>query len=702
MNSMLKKEDTLSNALLKPKSIALVGISDDINKTAGRPLHFLRNAGYKGTIYCINPRRETVQGEKAYPSLSSLPEVPDHVYVLTAADLALEAVEECGKLGVAVVTLIASGFSEAGAEGVEREDKLRELKEKYQTRILGPSSLGIVNLYEDLFLTANAAFAEPGLPKGNIFCASHSGSMIGSLTSRGRNHHTGFYGLVSVGGEVDLSVGEICLATLDNPDIHGYMLFLESMRHADKLREFAVKAAELNRPVVVFKLGRSQVAADLAVSHTGSMAGEDAVAEAFFKDCGIARVETLDGFLNAIPLLTKVAPQVANQKKINVGVLTTTGGGAAMVVDQLGIRNVSVVSPSDDTIAKLNARGVDVHAGGIIDLTLAGTKYEVMKAALDVLEDAPEFDLVLVASGSSARYHPDLAVKPIVDSITTYKKPLVSFLVPDAPEALKQLKQAGVPCFQSPEACADVINAAFSRRKPMLIPAKIPKKEVLSTVTLDEDAAYKLLQPLGIQNAPYQVVSLHDSVESVAIEYPVVVKVLHDQISHKTEVGGVILNVNNAAELQDAIAKIKQNVEQHCPDLTVEKVLVQSMVKGLGEVLVGFKRDKDIGPIVMLAAGGVLTELYKDSTMRLAPVTLEAAYEMIAEVKGLKALDGFRGKAKGDLKAVAETVVAFSQLALSEEYYIEEAEMNPLIVNLQGQGVTAVDALVHIAKEGSS
>lgn len=699
MNSMVKENKTLSTALLKPKSVALVGISDDISKTAGRPLHFLRNAGYKGTIYCINPRRETVQGEKAYSSLSDLPEVPDHVYVLTGADLALQAVEECGKLGVPVVTLIASGFSEVGQEGIEREDKLRELKAKYRTRILGPSSLGIVNLYEDLFLTANAAFAEPGLPKGNIFCASHSGSMIGSLTSRGRNHHTGFYGLVSVGGEVDLSVGEICLATLDNPDIHGYMLFLESMRHADKLREFAVKAAELNRPVVVFKLGRSQVAADLAVSHTGSMAGEDAVAEAFFKDCGIARVETLDGFLNAIPLLSKVAPQAANQKKINVGVLTTTGGGAAMVVDQLGIRNVSVASPSQDTIAKLNARGVEVHAGGIIDLTLAGTKYEVMKAALEVLEDAPEFDLVLVASGSSARYHPDLAVKPIVDSIETYKKPLVSFLVPDAPEALKQLKQAGVPCFQSPEACADVINAAFSRHIPTAIP-EVSSKEFTNTVTLDEDSAYKLLQPLGIQNAPYQVLSLYDSADRLTIEYPVVVKILHDQISHKTEVGGVILNVKNAGELSTAIAQIKQNVEQHCPELIVEKVLVQSMVKGLGEVLVGFKRDKDVGPIVMLAAGGVLTELYKDSAMRLAPATLESAYEMISEVKGLKALDGFRGKAKGDLKAVAETVVAFSQLALSSEYYIEEAEMNPLIVNVQGQGVTAVDALVHIAKEG--
>lgn len=695
----MKENLRLSTALLTPRSVALVGISDDANKTGGRPLHFLRNAGYQGTIYCINPRRETVQGEKAYPSLADLPEVPDHVYVLTAADLALEAVEECGKLGVPVVTLIASGFSESGEEGIERENKLRELKAKYQTRILGPSSLGLVNLYEDLFLTANAAFAEPGLPKGNIFCASHSGSMIGSLTSRGRNHHTGFYGLVSVGGEVDLSVGEICLATLDNPDIHGYMLFLESMRHAEKLREFAVKAAELNRPVVVFKLGRSQVAADLAVSHTGSMAGEDAVAEAFFKDCGIARVETLDGFLNAIPLLSKVPPQAANNKQVNVGVLTTTGGGAAMVVDQLGIRNVSVVSPSEETLAKLNARGVDVHAGGIIDLTLAGTKYEVMKAALEVLEDAPEFDLVLVASGSSARYHPDLAVKPIIDSIASYKKPLVSFLVPDAPEALKQLKQAGVPCFQSPEACADVINAAFSRRQPTVMP-QIVKKEFTHTVTLDEDSAYQLLQPLGIKNAPYQVLSVKDNPNVLTIDYPVVVKVLHEKISHKTEVGGVILHVKNADELSAAITQIKQNVEQHCADLVVEKVLVQSMMKGLGEVLIGFKRDKDVGPIVMLAAGGILTELYNDSSMRLAPVTLDSAYEMIAEVKGLKALDGFRGKQKGDLKAIAETVVAFSQLAVSKEYYIEEAEMNPLMVNAQGQGVTAVDALVHIAKEG--
>lgn len=686
----------LGEALLRPRTIALVGISDDAAKTAARPLRFLRAAGYEGTIYNVNPTREVVQGEKAYPSLSALPEKPQHAFILTNSDPAVAAVAECGRLGIPVATVLAGGFSESGAKGVERERRLKALGRELGVRILGPSSLGVVNLRQKLVLTANAAFAEANLPIGGIFCASHSGSMLGALTSRGRARGIGFSGLVSVGGESDLCIGEICESTLDDPDVTGYMLFLESMRHAEALHRFALGAAARNKPVLAFKLGRSEVAAELAVSHTGALAGEDAVADIFFRDCGIARVETLEGLLEAMPLLARLPVNRLRResgRKPTVGVVTTTGGGAAMAVDQLGIRGVSVVGPSPETLARMAERGVDVHAGGIVDLTLAGTKYEVMKAALEVMQSAPEFDMVLATVGSSARYQPDLAVKPVVDSAGG-DTPLACFVVPDAPEALKLLTDAGVPSFRTPEACGDAIAAAFARRKPVaqLPAAPAPKGERM----LDEASAYRLLSPLGVSHAPYVALAVDEPVPALPFPYPVVVKVLHEEIAHKTDVGGVVLGVDGPEALAAAMARIRAEVERNRPGTEVKRVLVQAMGRGLGEVLVGFRRDPDVGPIVMLAAGGVLTEIYRDRAMRLAPVSIETAREMVSEVRALKALAGYRGRPEGDLAAVAQVVSAFSQLALLQDEVVLEAEMNPVMVRAKGEGAFAVDALVRL------
>lgn len=690
-------DPAVASALLSPKSIALVGISDDSSKTASRPLRFLRAAGYAGTIYNVNPSRSEVQGEKAYPSLAALPEVPEHAFILTNSDLAVEAVAECGRLGIPVATILAGGFSESGPEGCAREERLRQIAEETGVRVLGPSSLGVVNLREKLVLTANAAFAEPNLPLGGIFCASHSGSMLGALASRGRTKGVGFSGLISVGSETNLSIGEICESTLDDPNITGYMLFLESLNHADALRRFALGAAERGKPVVAYKLGRSDVAAELAVSHTGALAGEDAVAETFFRDCGIARVETLEGFLEALPLLSRMPVQrLCNSgRKPTVGVVTTTGGGAAMAVDQLGIRGVSVVPPTEDTLARLAERGIEVNHGGIVDLTLAGTKYDVMKATLEVMLTAPEFDMVVATVGSSARYNPELAVKPVVDSFGFGDKPLACFVVPEAPSALELLTAAGVPCFRTPEACGDVIAAAFARRSPSE-PTTVqvdPQGERM----LNEADAYAMVAPLGITHAPYAVLFTNQPVPELPFDYPVVVKVLHDEIAHKTDIGGVVLPVRDAQQLAEAMRRIVDNVATHLPQLTVDKVLVQAMDKGLGEVLVGYRRDPDVGPLVMLAAGGIFTEIYCDRAMRLAPIGIEQAREMVSEVKALKALTGYRGRQQGDLEAIAQTVSAFSRLALQKDCLVLEAEMNPLMVKAKGEGVVAVDALVRIA-----
>src|SRR5947209_18291362 len=225
----------LRQALLAPRSVALIGQSNDAGKTAGRPLSYLRRAGFGGTIYSVNARRDTVLGERAYPSVAALPEAPDHAYILVPTESVIDAVAECGKAGVKIATILAAGFSETGPEGAAREQRLREVAAETGIRLVGPSSLGVVNLRNGLLLTANAAFAEPDIPVGRIFFASHSGTMIGALMSRGKARGVAFAGLVSIGNEVDLSIGEICAATLDDPDVDGYLLFLESIRNSAAL-----------------------------------------------------------------------------------------------------------------------------------------------------------------------------------------------------------------------------------------------------------------------------------------------------------------------------------------------------------------------------------------------------------------------------------------------------------------------------------
>ncbi len=683
----------LGERLLRPRSVALVGVSDDLAKTAARPLHYLRRSAFAGRVYPVNPNRDTVQGEKAWPSVESLPEVPDHAYIVAPTEAALAAVEQCGRASVPVVTVLAAGFGESGPAGEAREARLRGIVAATGVRVVGPSSLGVVNVHERLLLTANAAFAEPELPAGSTFVASHSGSLIGALVSRGKARGLGFAGLVSVGNEVDLSIGEICAATLDDPAVGGYLLFLETMRHADRLREFALAAAARGKPVIAYKLGRSAAAAELAVSHTGALAGEDDVAGAFLRDCGIARVETIDALIEGLPLVARL-PLARRGHAPRVGVVTTTGGGAAMVVDQLGVRGIAVQGPSAETLERLAQAKVAVAPGRIVDLTLAGTRYEVMKGALDVLLAAPEFDLVVAVAGSSARYQPQLAVRPVIDSAGG-GKPLAAFVVPEAPQALAMLAEGGVPAFRTPESCADAIAAAFSRHEPRAAPPRRSGVTGGGGRLMDELEAYALLHRLDIAHAPARAFPV-DRVDGAGLAYPVAVKVLSADIPHKTDVGGVVLGVRDADALADAVAQIAREVPAHRPGAKVERVLVQAMARGVGEALVGYRVDPQVGPVVMLAAGGVLTEIYRDRSLRLAPVDLETAREMIAEVKALRALAGYRGKPAGDLEALAHAVVGLSQLAIVADPVVIEAEMNPVIVRVAGQGIVAVDALVKV------
>jgi acyl-CoA synthetase (NDP forming) len=691
-----ERERALAQALLAPRSVAIVGQSDDLAKAAGRPLKLLRQAGYAGRVYPINPRRQTVLGERAWPSLAALPQAPEHAFIVTGADAAIAAVAEAGRLGVKVATVLADGFAEAGRAGAERVARLAAIAAQTGIRIVGPSSLGVVNLRERMPLTANAAFDEPALPMGHVFAASHSGSMIGALVSRGKARALAFAGLVSVGNEIDLSLGEICAAALDDADVHGYLLFLESLRHGGALRTFALAAAARAKPIVAYKLGRSAPARELARSHTGALAGDDDIADAFLADCGIARVDTLDGLIEALPLLARVgaAPRVEPRPARTVGVVTTTAGGATMVVDPLALRGIEIRPPSEATLARFAAQGLAVKPARLIDLTMAGTRYEAMKAALDIATTAPEFDLVLAVVGSSARFHPELAVKPIIDCAGA-RKPLAAYLVPDAPEALAQLGAARIPSFRTPEACADAIAAALKRAEAR---AGVARQRAAHERRrcLDALEAGKLIAELGIACAPAIAIDVA-SAEAPALPfpYPVAVKALAAELLHKSDIGCVVLGVRDRDGLRAAIEAVCARAGAH--GVRLARVLVQPIMAGLGEALIGYRLDREAGPLVMVAAGGIFTEVYRDRSLRLAPVDLATARAMIAEVRGLLPLAGLRGQPAGDLDALAQAIVALSRLAVAPDPAVLEAEVNPLIVRPLGEGVLAVDALLTLA-----
>ena len=594
---------SLADALFQPRSVALIGISDDAGKTAGRPLRFLRKHGFAGAIYPINSRRETVQGERAYRSLAEVPGEIDHAYILVNTPAVEDAVAACAERGVTVATILAAGFAEAGAEGRARQQRLVEVAGASGLRLVGPNSLGVINTRCSLTLTANASFHTDALPKGHLTVISQSGSLLGTFISRGGARGIGFAKMISVGNEADLSVGEIGAALAEDTDTDAFLLFLETVRRPEEIARFAALARRAGKPVIAYKLGRSEAGQELALSHTGAMLGSDAAAEAFLRRHGILRVDHLETLLEVAPLMIGRTPPAATAAR-GVGVVATTGGGAAMVVDRLGVLGVDVAVPGAETAQRLKAAGIAAEPGRILDLTLAGTRYDIMRAALDALLAAPEFALVVAVVGSSAQFNPELAVKPIIDC-ASHAKPIAVFLTPQADQTLRLLAEHGVAAFRTPEACADGIAAYLRWEPPAVAPsideqALIHARAVLDAApgeVLDERRSSALFEALGVSPAASVTLDLDGALHSpLPFAFPVAAKVLSADIAHKTEVGGVALGIGSTEELAERARDLVATVRQRRPDARLEGILVQPMTDGVAEVLVGYRRDPQVGP----------------------------------------------------------------------------------------------------------
>jgi acetate---CoA ligase (ADP-forming) len=683
----------IAQALFEPRSIALIGASGDERKNTSRPQRFLRKHGYTGRIIPINPGRDEISGERAYPNLQAVPEEIDHAFIMVPRDAVPAALEQCVARKVPVATVYSDGFAETGAEGRKLQEELVAIAKKGDVRLVGPNCIGLLSTQTHCILTVNAVLEKLQVTPGPLAIVSQSGSMMGGLMSRGLGRGVGFSKLISVGNEADLSVGELADMLVDDPHTGAILLFMETIRDADKLSRAALRAQAAGKPVIVYKLGRSEVGQDLAASHTGALAGGDEMADAFFRAHGVLRVDTLETLFELPSLLIGQKPVSRHR----VAVMTTTGGGAAAVVDRLGTLGVEVVGPTDDVVNKLAAQKITISKARLTDLTLAGAKKEIYSAVLNTLLASDHCDLVLAVAGSSAQFQPEIAIEPMVEADRN-GKPLAVFLAPHAEASLKLLAQHGVAGFRTPEACADAIRAWHEWKPPVEKPAADAKRlaavngvlDAVNQPQLNEYDACRAYAALGVPVAATQIV--RNPGETVTIDYPVVAKILSPDIAHKTDAGGVALNISSADALKQAAQDILIRVGHRHPNARLEGILVQHMERGLAEVIVGYKHDPQVGPVVLLGIGGVLAEIYKDIAIRLAPVTAAEAERMIDEVKGLAIIRGYRGLPRGDRAALAQAIAACSQLAHIAE--VAEAEINPLLVKPEGQGVVAVDGLI--------
>ncbi|MCC7047388.1 MAG: acetate--CoA ligase family protein [Alphaproteobacteria bacterium] len=677
--------------LFEPRSVAVIGASDDPGKTTGRPLAYLQKSGFRGRIWPVNPRSFVAGEARSVPSLRDVPGPVDHCFVLLTGAAQRAAIDDCIARAVPLVSILDGALLEQEEGRAWFAAALRRARVA-GTRILGPNSIGVVNNANGLCLTANAAFASAPFPAGRLALLSQSGSIIGSLTSRAHEAGIAFSKLVSVGNEADLEFAELGEALCADPATDAILLFIETVRDGPALQRFAAAARAAGKPVLCYLLGRSAVGQRLAASHTGAMLQPFVFIETMLRELGIVVIDNFEALYESAPLFVGRRPPPAPEGR-PIAVVATTGGGAAMVVDRLGLAGVTPAAPSPAVRTRLGALPTPVKIGEIVDLTLAGVRPDVVTGALDALINSGEHGLVLMVVGSSARHQPEKATSPLT-AFARSPVPLAVLALPEAPAARVALNAAGIAAFRTPEACTAAIQAYMAWCAPRnLVPVR-PAPAGGASRPLDEAGAKELVARSGIATPRRRVLRTgNDGIEGLA--FPVVAKILSADIPHKTEVGGVALGIADAAALNDALRRIAASVAAKAPAARIEGYLVEEQASGVCELLVAFSRTR-LGAFVSVGAGGIAAELSRDVQLRLAPVDEATAESMLRGLRVFPLLDGYRGRTRADVAAARQAIVRLSRLA-DEAPDVLEAEINPLVVGAENRGATAVDALVVLA-----
>ncbi len=442
--------------LFRPQSIAVIGASTDPKKTAGRPLKFLKNSGFNGEIWPVNPRANTIHGIRCFSNIDKLPGVPDVAIILLGPSRTKEAVGQLASIGTKVAVVLGGGYSEIGAKGSKRQLALTAASGSM--RILGPNTIGILNLRDNVILSASGAIDNLNVNVGKIGIISQSGGILGSLLSRAAAKGIGLSHLVSTGNEGDLEICDLLDWMIDQPDTTVIGLYLEVIRNPKRFLSLTKKAKEAEKKLVVYKVGRSKAGQLATASHTGAMAGDDRLYDAIFAQSDIIRVKRFDEILDIA--ITFSAGRISNGRR--VAILTSTGGAGSLIADQCGLAGFKTQMPSRKTAAQLSS--IFTHVGfsansNPIDLTLAGLSPKIVEETVNTLLQAQEFDVVIPIVGSSGIGRPELIADPVIRAISKTSKPLIVYCSPSTPEILHRLNSAGVPTFETPESCGLALTA---------------------------------------------------------------------------------------------------------------------------------------------------------------------------------------------------------------------------------------------------
>ena len=683
--------------LLKPRSVAIIGASADAAKTSGRPVAYLVKHGFAGAVYPVNPKVNRIGELTCYPDIKSLPAVPDVAIVLLGAERAHLAVRELAALGTAAAIVLASGYAETDESGAQRQREL--LEAAGPMRLLGPNTIGLVNLTDDIVLSASGALDMAHFRAGSVGVVSQSGGILGALLSRAEARGMGLSKLISTSNEADLELADFIDCLVDDEATKVIALYVEAIRNPTKFRAATLRAARAAKPVVAFKIGRSEAGAKAAVSHTGAMAGADRMYDALFRQTGVIRAQTFGDLLD-IPAALATARTLRGKR---VAVLTSTGGAGTLVSDAIGVAGFDTPAPDAETAAALRALQTGEHAAldrNPIDVTLAGLQPDLLRGAIKILLASPTYDALIIIVGSSGIGRPELMAGAIEACLPLSDKPVLAFVSPHAPEAAALLTARGVPAYTAAESCASALTGMLHASNWAASEAGTPGAVVtvgdLPGGSLDEAQAKQLFAHFGIPCVHEHVVETSLQAELVAREFGgnVVLKILSNTITHKSDVGGVAVNV--ASERIGArLATMVTDVERATGERPT-RFLVQEMVTGGTELILGMHRDP-LGTAILLGMGGVTAELFEDTALCMLPteggLSREQALGMARSLKTWPLLDGFRGRPKADVDALVHAIVAFSQMVAQLGDTLIEAEINPIFVLEKGRGVRAADGV---------
>ncbi len=694
--------------LFDPQSIAIVGASNDKRKFGGRPIRFMRESGYEGRIFPINPREEEIQGLRCFASAKDIGEPVDMAVISVPARHAVGAIRDCAEAGVKSAVIFSSGFAEMDEAGARAQAELLQISRDSGIRLVGPNCMGMMNTTTHAIGTFSSAF-EHGWPKaGEVSIISQSGAVGSHTLVLARERGLGVRGWMTTGNEVDVDVADCLDFVAEDEHTRVICAYMEGCRQPDKLIGALDKARRNGKPVIVMKVGASDVGAHAASTHTASLAGADAVFDAVFRSHGACRVQSLEEMMDIAAACSIGVFPTRNR----LGILTISGGVGVLASDAASDHGLDVPALPEAAQKQLKElvpfaavrNPVDTTAEVLNNMPLLERNFEVLIEQGDV--DAM---LVFLSSSGLNRTMMD-AYRDIFPRLRAkYPEALIALALIGRPEDVQALEAERFLCIEDPVRAIRALSAlvGFGRafadagreRRPPALPAGA--RAVAAGPALSELDALALLRDAGVPTVDARLAGDADEAVRHADEigYPVVLKVVSADIAHKSDIGGVRLGLADAGAVRAAHGEILQAVAEKAGDARIDGILVAPQVAGGVETIMGVTMDPVFGPTVAFGLGGVFVEVLKDVTFRVAPFDEREARAMIDEVRGRAMLDGVRGAPPADLGALAAALARLSVFAHENRETLSGIDVNPFLVLPEGKGALAVDALV-IPREG--